>query len=118
MLLDGPLASGKTTITQGIARGLGVTEPVTSPTYTIISEYTGRLRLYHIDLYRISSEDELAELGLDETVGRAGVCVVEWPERAGRSMPETAIRITLRMNDDGSRSITAPAKLIGLQEDS
>ncbi len=116
LLLDGPLASGKTTLAQGVARGLGVAEPVTSPTYTIVSEYTGRLPFYHIDLYRIGSEEDLDELGLEDILGREGVCVVEWPERAGRAMPPNATTITIRINDDGSRTITAAAALIDQQE--
>lgn len=112
ILLEGSLAAGKTTLTQGIARGLGVNEPVTSPTYTIVSEYPGRLMLYHIDLYRITDEEEFLQLGLDDVFGSDGVCVIEWPERAGSQLPDAAIRIRLRVNDDGSRSIDVPQRLI------
>ncbi|MFW5684945.1 MAG: tRNA (adenosine(37)-N6)-threonylcarbamoyltransferase complex ATPase subunit type 1 TsaE, partial [Spirochaetota bacterium] len=66
LVLDGPLGAGKTTLAKGIAAGLGVNETVTSPTYTIVSEYSGTLPLYHVDLYRISGEDEYVQLGLDD----------------------------------------------------
>ncbi len=111
ILLEGPLAAGKTTLTQGIARGLGVSEPVTSPTYTIVSEYPGRLILYHVDLYRIHDEEEFLQLGLEEVFGGDGVCVIEWPERAGSELPDAAMRIRLHANRDGSRSIDVPGCL-------
>ena len=78
MLLSGELGAGKTTFTKGIALALGITEPVTSPTFTIIKEYEGKeLNLYHMDMYRLS--DDLTELGLEEYLGnKNGVCVIEW----------------------------------------
>ena len=78
VLLSGELGAGKTTFTKGIAQALGITEPVTSPTFTIIKEYKGKdLFLYHMDLYRLS--DDLTELGLEEYLGnQKGVCVIEW----------------------------------------
>ena len=78
----GDLAAGKTALTRGIAAGLGVTEPVTSPTYTIVNEYPeGRLPLFHFDMYRLSSADELFDIGWEDYLARGGVCVVEWAER-------------------------------------
>ncbi len=113
ILLDGPLAAGKTTMTQGIARGLGVVETVTSPTYTIVSEYAGRLILYHIDLYRITGEEEFLQLGLEEVLDGDGVCIVEWPERAWSQLPEAAMTVRLRVNGDGSRTLCLPESLVG-----
>jgi len=89
-----------------------VKEPVTSPTYTIASEYPGRLTLHHIDLYRITDEEEFLQLGLEEALDGDGVSVIEWPDRAGSQLPETAFTIRLRVNDDGSRSIDIPRRLV------
>lgn len=115
LLLHGPLGSGKTTLAQGIGRGLGVTERVTSPTYTIVSEYEGRLPLYHIDLYRISGPDEYLELGLDELLGGCGVCLVEWPERAGMNVWPDAVAVDIEINDDGSRSFSGPREILAVE---
>lgn len=113
LLLEGPLGSGKTTLAKGIARGLGVTDTVTSPTYTIVSEYEGRLPLYHIDLYRISGEDEFVQLGLDDVLYGAGVALVEWPGRAGAQLEGANATIEISINPNGSRSVTCPDHLIG-----
>ena len=87
--LWGELASGKTLLTQGIARGLCIAPEtrVTSPTFTIINEYSGRLYLYHLDLYRISGPDELETLPWQESLFGDGVAVIEWPDRLGRLLP-------------------------------
>lgn len=83
--LQGDLGCGKTVFVQGLARGLEVPEryPVTSPTYTLINEYPGRLPLCHLDLYRIGDPEELLDIGFDETVAGGGVAVIEWAERLG-----------------------------------
>jgi tRNA threonylcarbamoyladenosine biosynthesis protein TsaE len=81
VLLHGDLGAGKTALTQGIARGVGVEGTVNSPTFTILKEYTGRLPLYHFDLYRIDHPDELLSLGFEQYFDGDGVCVVEWAER-------------------------------------
>lgn len=78
ILLNGDLGAGKTTFTKGLARALGVTETVTSPTFTYVKEYDGRLPLYHFDMYRVGDADEVYELGLEEYFYRGGVVVVEW----------------------------------------
>ena len=94
--LIGDLGTGKTTLTKSIARGLGVTETVTSPTFNIIREYkSGRLPLYHFDVYRIGDPDEMFELGYEEYFYGDGVCVVEWADIIEELLPEDAVVITI-----------------------
>lgn len=78
ILLNGDLGAGKTTFTKGLAKALGIDEVVTSPTFTFMKEYKGRLSLYHFDMYRAEDEDELYELGLSDYLYADGVCVIEW----------------------------------------
>lgn len=103
--LFGDLGSGKTKLTQGIAAGLSVpdTYTVTSPTFTYVNEYPGRLPLYHIDLYRISSPDEMFDLGWEEYIWADGVVAVEWAERAGGYLPERRIEIAIAITDTDER---------------
>jgi len=104
--LQGTLAAGKTTITKGIALGLGITEDVTSPTFTLISEYYGRLPLYHMDVYRLDSTEDFINLGVEELLYGNGVCVVEWSEKVMEELPASSIRIRLESEEDGSRTIS------------
>jgi tRNA threonylcarbamoyladenosine biosynthesis protein TsaE len=104
--LSGPLGAGKTTFTQGVAEALGVTEKVTSPTYTLINEYDGKLPLYHMDLYRLSSPEEFAWLGVEELIEGAGVSLVEWSERAGEELPDRTIRVNIALAGTGTRVIS------------
>lgn len=91
----GDLGAGKTAFTRGIAEGLGVSEQVTSPTYTIVNEYlSGRLPLFHFDMYRLGSSDELFDIGWEDYLARGGVCVVEWSENVEDALQD-AIRITI-----------------------
>ncbi|MBR2782430.1 MAG: tRNA (adenosine(37)-N6)-threonylcarbamoyltransferase complex ATPase subunit type 1 TsaE [Oscillospiraceae bacterium] len=104
----GDLGAGKTALTRGIAAGLGISGRVTSPTYTIVNEYTeGRIPLFHFDLYRLSGEDELMEIGWEEYLDRGGVCAVEWTENA-ESLFADAIRVTITRpdSDPDTREIT------------
>ena len=102
----GDLGAGKTAFTRGIADGLGISERVTSPTYTIVNEYlSGRLPLFHFDLYRLSSSDDLFDIGWEDYLERGGVCAVEWSERAPDAL-EQAIRVDIRRIDDQKRRIT------------
>jgi len=106
VLLSGELGSGKTALTCGLARGLGVADniPVTSPTYTLMNSYHGRLPLYHFDLYRLGAEDELIDLGFDEYFHGEGVAVVEWAERC----PELrlhALSIDISYLDESTREM-------------
>jgi tRNA threonylcarbamoyladenosine biosynthesis protein TsaE len=106
LALKGTLAAGKTTITKGIASGLGIEENVTSPTFTLISEYEGRLPLYHMDVYRLDSTESFENLGVDEMLYGDGVCVVEWSEKVLECLPPDSISIALEAREDGSRVIT------------
>ena len=107
--LFGTLGSGKTLLTQGIARGMNVPENVyvTSPTFTLINEYPGRVPIYHVDLYRISDEDELIELGLDDLLGGDGMVSVEWAEKLlARYLRSCNIWVELVIEDTNNRRIT------------
>lgn len=102
----GELGAGKTAYTRGLARGLGYTDPVTSPTYTIVNEYLGgRLPLFHFDMYRLSSAEDLWDIGWEDYLDRGGVCAVEWSENVAEALPD-AITITIRKVDDTTRQIT------------
>ena len=101
----GDLGAGTTAFTRGLARGLGVTDRVTSPTYTIVNEYLGgRMPLFHFDMYRLRSEDELFDIGWDDYLERGGVCAVEWSENVWGAM-EDAIVITITRLDEDTRKI-------------
>ena len=101
----GDLGAGKTAFTRGLARGLGYTEPVTSPTYTIVNEYLGgRLPLFHFDMYRLASSDDLWDIGWEDYLERGGVCAVEWSENVDDAM-ENAIWVTIHKTGETSRRI-------------
>ena len=101
----GDLGAGKTAFTRGLARGLGYAEPVTSPTYTIVNEYLGgRLPLFHFDMYRLRSSDDLWDIGWDDYLDRNGVCAVEWSENVDDAM-EGAICVTIHKTGETSRRI-------------
>ncbi|HZJ83668.1 MAG TPA: tRNA (adenosine(37)-N6)-threonylcarbamoyltransferase complex ATPase subunit type 1 TsaE, partial [Clostridia bacterium] len=95
ILLSGDLGVGKTVLARGISRGLDIDVPVTSPTYTLIHEYYGRLPLYHFDIYRLSHAEEIYDLGSDEFFDGDGVTVVEWPERMEDLGPREYLDITI-----------------------
>ena len=102
----GDLGAGKTAFTRGLARGLGCTEIVTSPTYTIVNEYLGgRIPLFHFDMYRLRSSDDLFDIGWDDYLERGGICAVEWSENVDDAM-EDAITITIEKLGEDSRQIT------------
>ena len=105
ILLSGELGSGKTTFVQGLAKGLGVPESyyVTSPSYTIINEYPGRVPLCHMDLYRISEPDELRDIGVDDIFNGNGVIAVEWPERLPHGTYHAHIRVEIAVLKGDSR---------------
>lgn len=105
--LHGELGAGKTKFAGGVARGLGVdpSHPVTSPTYTILNIYQGRIPLYHFDLYRLSGDDDVVDLGFSEYFYGNGICLVEWAERLQEELPKSRLAIWLRYIDDDRREI-------------
>jgi tRNA threonylcarbamoyladenosine biosynthesis protein TsaE len=104
----GDLGAGKTAFTRGLARGLGITERVTSPTFNIVNEYdSGRLPLFHFDMYRLGSSDELYDIGWEDYLSRGGVCAVEWSEIVEDALEGDVIRVDLKNgNTPESRNIT------------
>ena len=103
---EGDLGAGKTAFTRGLARGLGASEPVTSPTYTIVNEYlSGRIPLFHFDMYRLSSADDLWDIGWEDYLDRGGVCAVEWSENVAEAM-EGAVRVRIEKLGQECRRIT------------
>lgn len=103
---QGDLGAGKTAFTRGLARGLGCKETVTSPTYTIVNEYLGgRLPLFHFDMYRLASSDDLWDIGWEDYLDREGVCAVEWSENVQDAM-EDAITVTIEKLGENTRRIT------------
>ena len=106
ILLEGPLGAGKSELARGIAQGLGVQEPVTSPSFTILNVYSsGRLPLYHFDWYRLESAEELYELGMQEYLGGDGVALVEWPGRCPEALPEKFRLIEIIPEEGDARTI-------------
>ena len=102
----GDLGAGKTAFTRGLARGLGFREQVTSPTYTIVNEYLGgRLPLFHFDMYRLHSSDDLFDIGWDDYLERGGICAVEWSENVEDAL-EDPITVTIEKLGENSRRIT------------
>lgn len=95
LCMYGDLGAGKTAFVQGLARGLGIGEPITSPTFTIVNEYYGDMPLYHFDVYRIADPDEMYEVGYEEYVYGDGVSVIEWAELIEDILPRTRYKITI-----------------------
>ncbi|MCQ2585916.1 MAG: tRNA (adenosine(37)-N6)-threonylcarbamoyltransferase complex ATPase subunit type 1 TsaE [Treponema sp.] len=104
--MQGTLAAGKTTITKGIAESLGVADTITSPTFCLISEYEGKLPLYHMDVYRLEGTDDFENLGTDDMLYGDGVSIIEWSEKIMDALPKKTIILKLEPQDDGSRIIT------------
>lgn len=103
----GGLGMGKTAFTRGLARGLGYTGRVTSPTFTIVNEYSGRLPLFHFDMYRLPDSDALFDIGWEDYLDRGGVCAVEWSENVSDALPEDTLRVTIaRGTEVNDRIIT------------
>ncbi len=113
LVLTGDLGAGKTCFTQGLGAALGVADRITSPTFTIVSEYRGRLPLHHLDVYRIDDPDDTLDLDLPELL-EAGVTVVEWGERIGDALPASRATVELRFDDDGARDPDSRQVRIGL----
>lgn len=108
VLLNGDLGAGKTQFSQGFAAALGVTQPVTSPTFTILLEYPdGRIPLYHFDLYRLEDDEELEDIGYFDVLEDDGVSLVEWAEKFPDSLPEDYLELRITIASDGTRTIDA-----------
>lgn len=110
LCLDGDLGVGKTALTQFIAKNFGVEEYITSPTFTIIKEYEGRLPFYHMDVYRIDSEDDMYDLGYDEYIYSEGVTIIEWSHKIKGILPDERIDIVIKRLSDSSRLMTIVGK--------
>ena len=103
----GDLGMGKTAFTRGLAAGLGYKGRVTSPTFTIVNEYEGgRLPLFHFDMYRLNSADDLFDIGWEDYLARGGVCAVEWSENVADALPENTVRVRIDRDGDTGRRIT------------
>ena len=97
--LEGDLGTGKTALTKGIAVGLGISKPITSPTFTLVNSYTGKWILNHYDVYRVNDADELLEIGWDEYFNDDTICIIEWGDRILDILPENTIHIRLERDD-------------------
>ena len=99
------LAAGKTTITKGIAQALDISEEITSPTFCLISEYYGKMPLYHMDVYRLDGTEDFINLGVDDMLYGDGVCIIEWSEKIMDELPKNTIILRILPQDDNSRKI-------------
>ncbi|MBP3654020.1 MAG: tRNA (adenosine(37)-N6)-threonylcarbamoyltransferase complex ATPase subunit type 1 TsaE [Oscillospiraceae bacterium] len=102
----GDLGAGKTAFVRGMARGMGITERVSSPTFTIVNEYLGDRTLIHFDMYRLGSADELFDIGWEDYIARGAVCAVEWSENVEEAFYGDEVRLTIEKTGDTSRKIT------------
>ena len=110
----GDLGAGKTAFVRGLARGLGIAERVTSPTFTIVNEYEGgRLPLFHFDMYRLGSADELFDIGWEDYLARGGVCAVEWSEHAGDAFEEEPVWVDIRRGERDSQRVISIENMPG-----
>jgi tRNA threonylcarbamoyladenosine biosynthesis protein TsaE len=107
--IRGGLGAGKTCLVKGIARGLGVEEEITSPTYTIVSEYSGKFPLYHIDAYRLRGDGDFLALGGEEYFYRGGITLIEWSDRIPASVPPEALTVEIAVTGENRRIIRVPA---------
>ena len=111
----GDLGAGKTAFTRGLARGLGISERVTSPTFTIVNEYEGgRLPLFHFDMYRLGSSEELFDIGWEAYLARRGVCAVEWSEDVADALGGDAVRVDIRRGEGDSVRLVSISNAPGL----
>ena len=103
--LRGSLGAGKTVFAKGVARSLGIEEAIVSPTFTLVQEYEGRLPMYHMDLYRITSEDDFQMIGGEDMLYSDGVCLIEWSEVIDALLPKGTIFVQITVNEDQSRTV-------------
>lgn len=104
--LRGSLGAGKTVLAKGIARALGIDEAIVSPTFTLVQEYDGREKLYHLDIYRLSGEDEFESMGGEEFLYPDGISLIEWSEKIDSMLPPSTIYIDITINENLTRKIT------------
>lgn len=102
LAMQGTLGAGKTTITKGIAEALKIDETITSPTFCLISEYEGKMPLYHFDVYRLGGTEDFADLGADEMIYGKGVCVIEWSEKIMSELPKNTVIVRIEKIEDDS----------------
>lgn len=103
---DAPMGAGKTTFISALCRELGVEDDISSPTFAIVNEYTGRdLDIYHFDLYRLEDMEEVRDMGFEDYIDSGDLCLLEWPDIASALLPEDAVRVQIRVNDDDSRTL-------------
>ncbi|SKA75418.1 tRNA threonylcarbamoyladenosine biosynthesis protein TsaE [Caloramator quimbayensis] len=112
--LNGDLGAGKTQLTKGIAKGLEVEDYITSPTFTIVNEYRGRLPLYHFDVYRINDIEELYEIGFDEYIFGNGISIIEWGDMISEILPKDIIKINIKKVDENIREIHIDSNKLNL----
>lgn len=105
LCLIGDLGAGKTLLVQGIAQGLGLNEEITSPTFTVMNVYEGNIPIYHFDLYRLESPEQLVDIGFDEYTNAGGIAIIEWPDKFPGYMPDSYLRIELIKTGDNDRLI-------------
>ena len=103
--LTGSLGAGKTVFAKGFAKQLGIEEAIVSPTFTLVQEYDGREKMYHLDLYRLSGEDEFESMGGEDFLYSDGVCLIEWSEKISSMLPDDTIYVNITINEDLSRTI-------------
>lgn len=108
--LTGSLGAGKTVFARGVARSLQINEAIVSPTFTLVQEYLGKLKLYHMDLYRISSEEDFLMIGGEDMLYSNGVCIIEWSEVINSLLPKNTIFIHITVNKDQTRTVTIQQK--------
>ena len=108
--LRGSLGAGKTVFARGVARSLGIEEAIVSPTFTLVQEYDGRLPMYHMDLYRITSSEDFEMIGGEDMLYSNGVCLIEWSEIINEMLPKDTIFINIVVNPDQSRTVTIESK--------
>mgnify|MGYP002856812114 CR=1 FL=1 len=104
--MQGTLAAGKTTITKGIAKALGITETITSPTFCLISEYSGKMPLYHMDVYRLEGAEDFTNLGTDDMIYGNGVSIIEWSEKIMDELPKKTILLKITPGEGDERTIS------------
>ena len=104
--LRGSLGAGKTVFAKGIARALGINEAIVSPTFTIVQEYEGKMKMYHLDLYRLSGCDEFESMGGEDFLYPDGITLIEWSEKIEEMLPDNTIYVSIIINEDQRRTIT------------